>query len=728
MGIVYKAQDVRLDRPAALKFLPRGLASSPAERERFNHEAKAASALNHPNITTVYEIGEHDGQLFIAMELVEGKTLKKLANEETPALDRILDIGIQLCEALAGAHEKGIVHRDIKGDNIMLTPKGQVKIMDFGLAKLKGAAKLTLTGSVLGTLAYMSPEQAQGKEVDRRSDIFSLGVVLYELITGKLPFNGEHPAALIYTICNEEPEPLTRFRNGVPENLLRILNKALAKGMEERYQNIADLNVDLSRVRKGLDLRPKETSEADKKAIAVLYFENLSPDPDSDYFAAGMTEDIITDLSKIESIRVASRNAVLAYKGVPVDIPQLGKGMKVDAILVGSVRKAGSRLRITAQLIDTKEGFHLWAERYDREATEVFELQEEIAKNIASALKIKLSPKDEKQLAQRYKGNLQAYDYYLKGRDHYYKYTKSDMVAAIQMFKKALELDPNYALAYAGLGDSYFQMFDKGFDSDKSWLKKSEEVCLKALGINPFCAEAYKALAGACYRQGRHNSVKRCLEKALEINPNYAPARANLGIELLFRGDLPGAEKQLLLVRQQDPSIPFSLFFLVGIHLQLNNFAKAESLAKELLETGESIVFISAGHQALSDVYLYQRQFDKALEHIQRSLELDPTESYGIVSSAAIYAAQGKRDEALERIKEPAVDTLLRYDTILKVIETYALLNERDKVYQWMRIGIDENQLMWYHCEHNPLLEEIRKEPEFQKLLAEAKEKILNSE
>lgn len=728
MGVVYKAQDIKLDRLVALKFLPHGLSSNQLEQERFNQEARAASALNHPHITTVYEIGEYEGRLFIAMELLEGKTLKQWANEETPPLGRILDIAIQLCEALAAAHEKEIVHRDIKGDNVMLTSNGQIKIMDFGLAKLKGASKLTKTGSALGTFAYMSPEQAQGKEVDRRSDIFSFGVVLYELVTGKLPFNGEHQAALVYSVCYENPEPLARFRSGVPEQLQRIVDKALVKDAEERYQNIADLQVDLRRTKKDLDAGPKEALKADRKAVAVLYFENLSPDPDSDYFAAGITEDIITDISKIESIRVASRNAVLPYKGKPVDIPQLGKKMNVDAVLEGSIRKVGNRLRITAQLIDTKEGFHLWAERYDREATEIFELQEEIAKNIAAALKVKLSPKEEGQLAQRYKGDLQAYDYYLKGRNHYYKYTKADMLAAIQLFNKALELDPNYALAYAGLGDSYFQMIDKHFDTDKSLLKRSEEASWKALSLDSLCAEAYKALAGAYYKQGKHRSTKRSLEKALEINPGYAPARANLAVELLFQGDFHGAEKQMLVVRQQDPSLTLSLFFLAGIHLRLNNFTQAESFAKELLEAGQSTFSILTGHQVRSDIYLHQRQFDKALEYIHRALELDPTEPYGLVSLAAIYAGGGKRQQALEKIKEPPVDALLRYDTLLKVIETYALLNEKDKIYEWMRKGISSNQLMWWYCERSPFLEEIRREPEFRKLLVEAKEKILNSE
>lgn len=728
MGVVYKAKDVHLDRLVALKFLPRGLASNLPERERFVHEAKAASALNHSNITTVYEIGEHDGQLFIAMELVEGKTLKQLAGEEAPSLDRILDISIQLCEALSAAHEKEIVHRDIKGDNIMLTSKSQTKIMDFGLAKLKGASKLTKTGSTLGTVGYMSPEQAQGKEVDRRTDIFSFGVVLYELITGKLPFSGEHQAAVIYSIINDDPEPLSRFRSGVPESLQRIIDKVLAKNVEERYQNISDLQVDLRRTRRELASGMKEGVKSDKKAVAVLYFENLSPDPDSDYFAAGITEDIITDISKIENIRVASRNAVLPYKGKPVDIPQLGKKMNVDAILEGSIRKAGNRLRITAQLIDTKEGFHLWAERYDREATEIFALQEEIAKSIAVALKVRLSPKEEQQLGLKYKGNLDAYEYYLKGRNHYSKYTKADMLAAMQMFKKALEIDPNYALAYAGLGDSYYQMLDKHFDTDNSWLVKSEEASRRALSIDPLCAEAYKSLANVLAWQNKFNSAKRCLERALEINPNFLPAHMNLSIAYAALGDFKEAERRLSLAWQKDPSLLFSLFKLAALHLIVGNLEKAESFANQLLKTAESTFYLVVGHQILSDAYFFRGDYQRALQHLQKALELDASDAYGKAALAVIYAAQGKREEALEKAKEVQSEELLNEYVLQKMAELYALLDEREEVYRLARKSVEISPRDWYGLEYNPILEKFRREPEFQKLLEETKKLIRNSE
>jgi non-specific serine/threonine protein kinase len=728
MGVVYKAQDTKLDRTVALKFLPQSQASDSVERERFIHEAKAASALNHPNITTIYEIGEHDSQLFIAMELIEGETLQHLARKNSLPVERALEIGIQICEALAGAHEKGIIHRDIKSDNIMLTPKGLVKIMDFGLAKLKGASKLTRTGSTVGTAAYMSPEQAQGEEVDQRSDIFSFGVVLYELIAGQLPFRGEHQAAIIYSICNEEPEPLARYRSGVSESLQRIIDKALTKEKEERYQHIADLAADLKRAKRELGTGLKQAPKSDKKSVAVLYFENLSSDPESDYFAAGMTEDIITDLSKIEGIRVASRNAVLPFKGKPVDIPVLGRKLNLDAVLEGSIRKAGNRLRITAQLIDVKEGFHLWAERYDRQVSEIFDLQEEIAKNIASALKIKLSPKEEEKIALKYKGNPQAYEFYLKGRNYYHKYTKSDMLAAIQMFKQALENDPNYALAYAGLADSYYQMVEKGFDNDKTLMSRAEETAQKSLEIDPNCAEAYKALGTIYGYLNRYNTGIKLLRKALEINPTYVPARINLGFYMQSLGKFEEAEKEFLLAREHDPSLIFSVFALASLHLARQNYSQSEEYAKKLIESGESSFFIVAGNYILAKVYVHLRQYDKAIYHAQQALELKQGGTLALSSGLAVaYAAKGERKLALEIVTEISLEQEPHLIAIGNLVLTYAILGEKEKVYEWLKKGIASGHCDYVYLETDPLLEEMRREPEFQRLLAQIKDKVLNS-
>ncbi len=409
MGVVYKAEDTKLKRTVALKFLPPHISESGEEKERFIHEAQSASALNHPNITTIHEIDEFEGQMFIVMEYCEGNTLKQIIEKETLPIKRVLDIGIQVCEGLTAAHKKEIVHRDIKSDNIMVTKEGQVKIMDFGLAKLKGATKLTKTRSTLGTLAYMSPEQAQGEEVDSRSDIFSFGVVLYELLTGKLPFGGEHQAAIIYSIINEEPQPIARYNNKVSPDLERMITKALTKDKEERYQHIDDLLADLRQEKKSLEYvktatlaQPTETQkplrkkmlplvlaglavvilivgyftlfnkkepESGRKMLAVLPFENLGA-PEQEYFAAGITDEITTHLAKVSGLGVISRTSVLQYKDTKKSVQQIGKELGVQYVLEGTILwdKSGvtNRVRINPQLIRVKDGTHVWAETYDR--------------------------------------------------------------------------------------------------------------------------------------------------------------------------------------------------------------------------------------------------------------------------------------------------------------------------------------------------------------------------
>ena len=574
----------------------------------------------------------------------------------------------------------------------------------------------------------MSPEQAQGEEVDQRTDIFSFGVVLYELITGKLPFRGEHQAAIIYSICNEEPEPLSRFRSGVPESLQRAVDKALAKDAEERYQHIADLSADLKRIKRELSSGIKEIPKSDKKSVAVLYFENLSSDPESDYFAAGMVEDIITDLSKIEGIRVASRNAVLPYKGKAVDIPQLGRKMNLDAILEGSIRKAGNRLRITAQLVDVKEGFHLWAERYDRELKEVFDLQEEIAKNIASALKVKLSEKEEEKLAKKYKGNLLAYDYYLRGRNHYYQYTKPDLMFAVQMFRKALEIDPDYALAYAGLADSYFQLIEKSYETDKSFLKRAEEAAQKALSTDPQCAEAYKALGTIYYKLGKFNSAKKLLSQALEIAPDYVPARANLGEVFRSLGEYEQAEKQHLFAHEQEPTFAYSPFLLGALYAAWNKLTQAEKYVRKALESGESSYFLALGNGLLGWIRLNQNEPEQALEYLKKSLEIEPDNPEAIVSLAATYAALGEKGKATQKIgkilQTPSANEWIH----MSLIEAFALLKDRDRVYEWLEKGMINNQLDLLILEYSPLLGELRKEAKFQQLVQEYKNKVRNSE
>jgi serine/threonine protein kinase/Flp pilus assembly protein TadD len=597
MGVVYKAQDTKLDRIVALKFLPQHLTSDSVEKERFIHEAKAASALNHTNITTIHEIDEFEGQMFIVMEYCEGKTLKRIIEKETLSVRKVLDIGIQICEGLVVAHEKGIVHRDIKSDNIMVTPRGQVKIMDFGLAKLKGATKLTKTRSTLGTAAYMSPEQAQGEEVDQRSDIFSFGVVLYELLTGQLPFKGEHHAAIVYSIVNEEPQPVARFNNQVSTKLEDIVFKALAKDKEERYQHIDELLADLRRERKGLEyVKPatlgqsletkkpakkkmlplvlaglaililvvgyfvlfnKKEPESGRKMLAVLPFENLGA-PEQEYFAAGITEEITTHLAKVSGLGVISRTSVLQYKDTKKTVQQIGKELGVQYVLEGTLLwdKSGvsNRVRINPQLIRVKDGTHVWAESYDRVLEQIFALQSDIAEKVASALNITLLEAEQRYIAAKPTENLEAYEYYLRGKGYWGEGAKGTRMA-IQMYEKAIEIDPTFAIAYASLSVEHSFMYWAYYDRTDERLNKAKEAVDKALELNPELPEAHRALGIYYYYSSR--DYDRALQQfaiAQKGQPNNSDLLAAIGYVQRRQGKFEQAVTNLKKAFELDPN------------------------------------------------------------------------------------------------------------------------------------------------------------------------------
>jgi len=649
MGVIYKAQDTKLNRLVALKFLPQSLTRSSEEKNRFIQEAIAASALNHPNIVTIYEIDEVDGDSFISMEFIEGKNLKGLIQAGPLSLEQFFNIAFQTAEGLNKAHQKGIVHRDIKSENILVNSDGVAKITDFGVAKLKGAAGLTLAGTVLGTTAYMSPEQANGEEVDQRSDIFSLGIIFYEILTGQLPFQGMHPMAVMYAIINEEPLSPRSLRDEIPVGLENIISQTLAKNKEDRYQSLTLLLDDLRTLTTGGKIEIKKADEkAELKSIAVLPFGDLSPDKENQYFSNGITEDIITDLSQITQLRVTPRSVVANYQDSKKDLKQIGKELKVDFILEGSVRKHGEKIRVTAQLTNVADGFHLWAEKFDGELKDIFEIQETVSKKIVDVLKLKLTKTEIQEIAKKPTVNPLAYDFYLKGQEYNYKEGKTNIDFAMRMYEKALEVDSNYPLAYAGLADSYVNKYMAYYDRSTAWLEEAERACKRALNLDSDLAEAHRALGRVYMFKKRPQDAIAEFKKAIELKPDYFEAYRSLGWineELGNFEETIGYAKKAIEIKPLDKES----HLLLGLtYFDMNNFSEALKMFDQALEIAPDYY---RAYYSKGNVFQREGKFPLAIQNYRKALEFG-MEPNLYLDSGWVYLVEKEYDSAIECFKK----------------------------------------------------------------------------
>ncbi|MBA2525418.1 MAG: protein kinase [Pyrinomonadaceae bacterium] len=807
MGEVYLAFDTELDRTVAIKILPEAFASNQQRLQRFVQEAKAASALNHPHILTIYEIGTATATRFIVTEFVDGDTLRQRIRNGSLSINEILDIAIQAAGALAAAHAAGIIHRDIKPENIMVRRDGFIKLLDFGLAKLTGAADSTTdteaptkamvntgAGVVMGTASYMSPEQAKGTKVDARTDLWSLGVVLYEMISGQQPFAGETPTETISLILQKEPAPLTRYTKEVPAELERIVAKTLTKNREERYQTGKDLLVDLRNLKRKLELdaeidrtvppelraaapasggqgMPATTAgealatekatllrapssaeyivsgikqhklaaavavlamvlgafglvaylqtrntEVAIESIAVLPFQNRSAETDTEYLSDGLAESLIYRLSQLPKLRVSPTSSVFRYKGKEIDPVKVGQELEVNAVLSGRIVQRGDNLTISAELVDVRYNKLLWGEQYERKMSELLATQREIAREIVDKLKLKVSG-EQKAFAKHYTESSEAYQSYLKGRFYWNKRSEDGFQKALQNFQQAIERDPNFALAYSGLADTYNLLGAPeagGTQPPNEVLPKAKAAALKAIEIDETLAEPHVSLAHAKLFYDRNwAGAGREFKRAIELNPNYSVAHHWYAVYL----NVLGRPEALTEIKRAHELDPLSLSINTWYGRILAGAGQSDQAIEQLRKTIEMDPSFLLAYLRLGLIYEEKGRYDEAIAEFKQVLKLSGGKPLGIAALAHVYAMSGRREEAQENLDELLQLSKQRYVSPVWIAIIYVALGDKDQAFAWLEKGNEVRDHNVVRLKTDPRYEPLRSDPRFNDLV-----------
>ena len=722
MGVVYKALDTRLDRHVALKFLPPELTRDDDARRRFIQEAKAASALDHPNVCTIYETASTpDDQLFIAMGYYAGETLKQRVARGPLPLGDTLDIVRQVAEGLAEAHAAGIVHRDIKPANIVLTKNGLVKILDFGIAKLSGATGLTQTGITLGTVAYLSPEQARGEEAGPASDVWALGVVFYELLTGRLPFRGDQPAVVLHAITTTAPPSPRELRPDAPEQVTRVVVGALEKSTARRYATARELLAAMP-----LAPAPSETADvtestavsvvssslaAEVPSIAVLPFADMSAEKDQDYFCEGMAEEIIDALARVEGLRVVARTSAFQFRGKGHDLAEVGEKLRVGTVLEGSVRKAGDRLRINAQLIDVADGYHLWSERYDRELDDIFSVQDDIAREVVEKLKGTLLSDEAAPLVKRPTESLEAYASYMQGR--HYRFSRYNTLRASQCFEEAVRHDPNYAAAWAGVADGAVGVAYAMLCPPADAWSKARQAVERALELNDGLSEAHAALAKVRYWfEWRWDDADLEFRRALDLDPSNIDARSSYAAFLGLMGRPDEALAHVAWAQQVDPLSAHAAFTAGLAHMLARRYSEAIDASSKALDLEPEMA-----RARWNVIYCCQAdsRSDDVLTHLRKLPEPTVPGPTHLAFLGHVLARAGQAVEARRLLVELTARSQTQYVSPYLFAVLLVALGELDVAFDRLDDAYDERSPAVLHLQ-TPNWDPVRDHPRFRDL------------